>query len=91
MAVQLNAGSIGNWDFTDSMAKEIEIALAALTGPLPSAPQKLVDDRRKLFIAIATGVIKHLKDREQAFKITYNLDAVTTDTTTPDILVSGGP
>ena len=46
------------------MAKAIEDALAGLMGPLPAAPPaKLVTDRRALFIAIAEGVISHLKQQ----------------------------
>lgn len=90
MAVELYAGEIANWDLSDSMAKEIERALALLMGPLPSAPQKAVDDRRKLFIAIANGVINHLRDNQEAFVITYNRGGVGTDTTTPDIQVRDG-
>jgi hypothetical protein len=57
-------------DFDDSMAQEIEIALNALSGPFPSAPQKSVDDRRKLFIAIANGVINHLRNHQAAVEVT---------------------
>jgi hypothetical protein len=89
MAVELYAGELVNWDSDDSMAKAMEDALAALLGPLPSAPQKVVDDRRKLFIAIANGVINHLRDRQEAFVITYNF-GLGTDTTTPDIQVRDG-
>jgi hypothetical protein len=59
-------------DFDDSMAQEIEIVLSALSGPLPSAPQKAVDDRRKLFIAIANGVINHLQKHQAAIEITLD-------------------
>ena len=59
MPTELYAGT--QVDFNDSMAKEIEDALDQLIGPLPSAPQKLVEDRRALFIAIANGVINHLR------------------------------
>ena len=58
MATQLYAGSLT--DFNDSMAQAIENALTTLIGPLPSSPQKLIDDRRALFIAISQGVINHL-------------------------------
>jgi hypothetical protein len=54
------------------MANEIEIALNALSGPLPTAPQKVVDDRRKLFIAISRGVINHLKNHQAAIHITLD-------------------
>ena len=65
---QLYAGTLS--DFQDSMAQEIEIALNALSGPLPSAPPKIVDDRRKLFIAIANGVINHLRNHHAAVQVT---------------------
>ena len=43
----LFAGTLDNWETQDSMAKDMETALGLLMGGLPSAPQKLVDDRRK--------------------------------------------
>lgn len=89
--VKLYAGELGNWELEDSMAKDMELALEELMEDgLPSAPQKAVDDRRKLFIAIANGVIHHLKDRQEAFVITYNRDGVGNATTTPDIEVLDG-
>ena len=84
MATELYAGTLT--DFNDSMAQEIEIALIDLLGPLPSAPQKAVDDRRAFFIAIARGVITHLQKKQEAFEITYQF-GTGTDTTTPDIQV----
>ena len=69
--VQLYAGTLD--DFNDSMAKDIEDALAALLGPLPLAPPKLVADRRALFIAIANGVIKHLKEKQAALEIKFDV------------------
>lgn len=63
---QVYAGTLA--DFNDSMAQEIEIALNALS-PLPSAPPKMVEDRRKLFIAIAKGVITHLKNHQAAIQV----------------------
>lgn len=67
---QVYAGTL--LDFDDSMAQAIENALNAVSGPLPSAPQKIVDDRRKLFIAIANGVINHLKTHQAAVHITLD-------------------
>lgn len=84
MATELYAGKLT--DFNDSMAKEIEDALAALLGPLPSAPPKLVADRRALFIAIANGVIKHLKEKQTALEIKFDV-GFGTITTNPDIKV----
>ena len=84
MPTELYAGTQA--DFNDSMAMEIEDALAKLIGPLPSAPQNLVEDRRALFIAIANGVINHLEKKQAALKITIHIGGVTV-TTHPDIKV----
>lgn len=65
----LFAGRIFEFETADSMAKEIEDALAVLI-PLPAGPQKMVDDRRKLFIAISQGVIRHLKKHQSDFVVT---------------------
>jgi hypothetical protein len=80
MAVELYAGTLAN--FNDSMAKEIENSLAALMGPLPLAPQKLVEDRRVLFIAIANGVINHLKNKQAAVEVTFDIGFGTVTATT---------
>jgi len=81
---ELYAGALAKFD--DSMAKEIEDALTKLIGPLPSAPQKLVEDRRALFIAIANGVINHLKNKQAALEIEFDVGSVHV-TTNPDIKV----
>jgi hypothetical protein len=66
MSNQLWAGSLAS--FSGSMADEMDKAMAALSGgSLPAD-----DDRRKLFIAIATGVVNHLKANPGAFQITVN-------------------
>lgn len=80
MPTELYAGTLV--DFNDSMAKEIEDALADLIGPLPSAPEKLVEDRRALFIAIANGVINHLKSKQAAVEITFDIGFETVTATT---------
>ena len=84
MPTELYAGTLTN--FNDSMAKEIEDALTNLIGPLPSAPAKLVNDRRVLFIAIANGVINHLKNKQAALEIGFDVGP-THVTTHPDIKV----
>jgi len=84
MPTELYAGT--QLDFNDSMAKEIEDALDQLIGPLPSLPQKLVEDRRALFIAIANGVINHLEKKQAALEITIDIGNVSV-TTHPDIKV----
>jgi hypothetical protein len=82
MPTQLYAGTLT--DFNDSMAQAIEAALTQLLGPLPSAPPQLVDDRRKLFIAISRGVIDHLKSKQAALKIDFHVGPVHV-VTNPDI------
>ena len=84
MPTELYAGTLAN--FNDSMAQEIEDALTNLIGPLPSAPEKLVNDRRALFIAIANGVINHLKNKQAALAIAFDVGP-THVTTHPDIQV----
>jgi hypothetical protein len=49
------------------MGAEIEKAVAQVLGPFPPGDPTYY---RKLFIAIARGVISHLKQREQAFDVT---------------------
>jgi hypothetical protein len=82
MPTQLYAGTLT--DFNDSMAQAIENALTQLLGPLPAAPPQLVDDRRALFIAISRGVINHLKSKEAALKIDFNIGFFHVSTS-PDI------
>jgi hypothetical protein len=84
MPTELYAGTLAN--FNDSMAKEIEDALTNLIGPLPSAPEKLVHDRRVLFIAIANGVINHLKNKQAALEIAFDVGPIHV-TAHPDIKV----
>jgi hypothetical protein len=66
----LYAGTLD--DFNDSMAQDIELALATLLGPLPPAPEQLVRDRRALCIAIANGVINHLKRKQAALEVRHD-------------------
>lgn len=71
----LKAGTLT--DFDNSMAKAMEDALGVLwlakTGqPLASAAQ---EDRRLMFIAIAQGVVKHLRDNAgPAFDVSVNVE-----------------
>jgi hypothetical protein len=78
MAVQLKAGSLA--DFGGSMAEAIENEMALLIGPLPDSPAEITN-RRVLFVAIARGVVRHLRDREQAFEVTASVIANTVNTT----------
>lgn len=83
MPTELFPGTLSN--FNDSMAKSIEDALEDLIGPLPAAPPEVIADRRKFFIAIAEGVIRHLQAKEDAFEITVGIDSHAPVTVTPNI------
>lgn len=88
--VRLYAGSLAA--FSGSMAQEIEKAMNELLiddgkDPLPTADPEERDMRRRLFIAIARGVIRHIKDRQEAFVVA--VDETLPDTFTPDIKVQG--
>jgi hypothetical protein len=89
--VKLQAGSFGS-GYSGSMAEAIEDALNDLRAEkgLSALPPNDAD-RQMLFLAIAQGVINHLKDREEAFQITFTVDATTpasiTVTTSPVIEV----
>lgn len=95
MGDQLYAGSLSDFDFTESMAREIEDALnevfvqSGLQPLPPPADTPEVRDRRRFFIAIARGVIRHLEKNENAFRITVNVGDTfpATLTTYPDIQV----
>jgi hypothetical protein len=76
-ATQLYAGAFDG-GFADSMAEAIEEALNDLReekglDPLPAGDV----NRQMLFLAISRGVISHLKEREQAFKITSTVNITT--------------
>ncbi len=64
-----------NADFASSMALAMEEAFNKLLQadgktPLPIDPSKdETRDRRRLFAAIAQGVVKHLRDNPDAFQI----------------------
>jgi hypothetical protein len=66
---RLFAGTIANWDTEgESMAKEIDVALATLMPIPPTDPT----DRRRLFVAIARGVLAHLQKNPQAIHVTVS-------------------
>lgn len=77
---QLYGGTLADFDSTDNMAKEIENAFAAvrlsagITNPLPSGAR--ANDMRMMFVAIATGVINHLKNNPAAFAVEVKGDLV---------------
>ncbi|MGB7539426.1 MAG: hypothetical protein WBM17_12880 [Anaerolineales bacterium] len=86
---QLHAGSFDS-GYADSMAEAIEEELNILRGLKGRSALPANDvDRQMLFLAIARGVVKHLKEREEAFQIQFTVDATTpaaiTVTTHPTI------
>lgn len=81
MAVaDLKPGGPDAADFAGSMAEAIEKSLNALLihdgkDPLPTTETPETRDRRRLFIAIATGVIDHLQANADAFEVTHSSGA----------------
>ncbi|MGH6843032.1 MAG: hypothetical protein ACREDV_13270 [Methylocella sp.] len=73
MAVELKPGSLSS--FANSMAAEIENELDTMmiNDGLPpmirDASDQSVRDRRRLFVAIARGVVRHLQDRKAAIQV----------------------
>jgi len=70
---QLYGGTLADFTTADNMAHEIELAYAAvrasngITDPLPTGSN--ANDMRMMFVAIATGVINHLKNNPNAFAV----------------------
>lgn len=80
-------------DFSGSMAAAIENELngsLTLDGllPLPATPAEELRERRRLFVAIARGVVRHLRDNQVNIRITY-LDNGVTRTTNATLQVTG--
>ncbi|MFQ3596014.1 MAG: hypothetical protein SNJ63_07865 [Sphingomonadaceae bacterium] len=80
-------------DFSGSMAAAIESELNAsllLDGlpALPTGPADELRERRRLFVAIARGVIRHLRDNQVSIRVTY-LDNGVTRTTNATLEVTG--
>jgi hypothetical protein len=72
----LTTNAVDYTEFADSMAETIESELDRLLGldGLPALPKTASDrevrDRRRLFIAIARGVVLHLVARSDAIDVT---------------------
>jgi hypothetical protein len=70
---QLYGGTLADFTTVDNMAREIELAYAAvrvangITDALPSG--KNANDMRMMFVAIATGVINHIRNNPGAFAV----------------------
>lgn len=80
-------------DFDNSMAAEIEAQLNHMltADGLPALPIDATQetrDRRRLFVAIARGVVKHLKANQASIVIKYQDDG-TQRTTSPNLQVAG--
>lgn len=72
-------------DFAGSMAAEMEAQLNAslIADGLPGLPMENTPerrDRRRLFVAIARGVVRHLKQHEADLDVSYLDDAVARQT-----------
>lgn len=82
-------------DFAGSMAEEIETQLnllLALDGMLTlpdDANDREVRDRRRLFVAIARSVVKHLDDRRTSIDIEVPDGLVGTDIVHPTFDIEG--
>lgn len=73
--MQYKPGSLS--DYTDSMAEKIRIVFEKLWKEKHGAdlPSETKDERRLLFVAIAQGVIQHLKNNAlDAFDIEVNVE-----------------
>jgi hypothetical protein len=80
-------------DFGNSMAAAIESELNTLLVAdglpgLPGAPAQDVRDRRRLFVAIARGVVRHLRDNQVSIVVPYN-DSGTPRSTSANLNVTG--
>jgi hypothetical protein len=66
-------GGLDPATFAGSMADEIEQAFnRLLPEPLPTADSRETRDRRRLFVAIAEGVIKHLDSHSPALNVVFD-------------------
>jgi hypothetical protein len=73
MGNTLRYGDVDPGTFAGSMAEEIEQAFNRLLDhPLPTADSKETRDRRRLFVAIAEGVIRHLDENGPALKVVFD-------------------
>lgn len=73
MGNQLYGGTLGDFDSSDNMAREIQNAFVAMraaagiTEPLPTGIN--AQDMRIMFLAIARGVIQHMANNPTAFQV----------------------
>jgi len=70
MGDKLIRGGVESSKFAGSMGAAIEDALNnLLSNPLPDNDEPETHDRRRLFVAIAQGVIDHLAANPDAFRL----------------------
>jgi hypothetical protein len=88
---KLYGGTLTDFDVTDNMAKEIETAYAAvrasagITDSLPSGEN--AKDMRMLFLAVAVGVINHLRNNPAAFAVQVHGGNITSTGTVTSVTV----
>lgn len=79
-------------DFSGSMAEQIEIELNLMltAASLPKLPDTFphINDHRRLFVAIARGVVRHLKANAASIEVRYNDDGIT-ETASTTLSVTG--
>jgi hypothetical protein len=79
----IKPGTLG--DFGGSMAEAIELQLNLMLiadglPPLPFDSSQETRDRRRLFVAIARGVVGHLRDNQASILVSYEDDLVVKST-----------
>jgi hypothetical protein len=67
---------------------ELNAMLLAAGLPLLPADAERRDDHRRLFVAIARGVVGHMKANQSSIQITYDDDG-STETATTNLSVTG--
>lgn len=82
LPTDLGGGSFDNTPYNNSMAAEIETQLNQLltTDGLQAMPldnSQETRDRRRLFVAIARGVVKHLRDNADAIDVHETIGPIT--------------
>ena len=78
----LGGGGVDGTPYVNSMAAEIETQLNQLLAAdglqtLPLDNTQETRDRRRLFVAIARGVVKHLRDNANAIDIHETIGPIT--------------
>lgn len=80
MGSQLYGGTLGDFDSSNNMAKEIEnafVAMRAAAGITEALPTGInAQDMRIMFLAIARGVIQHMANNPSSFQVQVSDGAV---------------